>query len=400
MLKKLKTERETSNSTDLSLWNFRSPRHTVTIIDAPGHDCFIKNMVTGTSQADCAILIDSAGREEFKANVSQEYADFAFTLGIKHLIFVVNKIDTINYDEKRFRDYSNEMRLHVSKVGYNLNNANFIPISGLNGDNILKLSPRTPWYKGPTLLQSLDTVPPSTNPIDMPLRFSIEVRSKCFQPNFMPFQNVMIIEGMGIMTLGKIETGIMKTDMDVTFAPSGITSKVLTIKNDTDTITEAKAGDKISFLVKEIPANDITVGNIVGDSNNYPPKPALDFTVLICILDYPGEIGVGFTFSLNCNNARVPCKLIELLEKIDPRTGQVIGRNPSKIKSGDAAIVKMVPLKPICVEVYSQYPYLGRFFIPSGESNAIFGVIKSVTFKEKKPKTSFSERLRKRFSNR
>ncbi|KAM3187649.1 hypothetical protein ACTXT7_001923 [Hymenolepis weldensis] len=386
VLEKLKTERETGNSTDLSLWNFRSPRHTVTIIDAPGHNCFIKNMVTGTSQADCAILIDSAGREEFKANTSQEYADLAFTLGIKHIIFVVNKIDTINYDEKRFQDYSNEMRLHVSKVGYNLNNANFIPISGLNGDNILKLSPHTPWYKGPTLLQSLDAIPPSTNPIDMPLRFSIE--------------NVMIIEGMGIMTLGKIETGIMKIDMDVTFAPSGITSKVLMIKNDTDTITEAKPGDKISFLVKEIPANAIAFGNIVGDSNNNPPKPAIDFTVLICILDYPGEIGVGFAFSLNCNDARVPCKFIELLEKIDPRTGQVIGRNPSKIKSGDAAIVKMVPLKPICVEVYSQYPYLGRFFIPNGESNAVFGVIKSVTFKEKKPKTSFSEKLRKRFSNR
>ncbi|VDO00533.1 unnamed protein product [Rodentolepis nana] len=386
VLKKLKTERESCDSTDSSFWQFRSPRHTVTVIDAPGHDYFIRNMITGSSHADCAILIDSAAREEFKASMSQEYADLAYTLGIMHLIIVVNKVDTINYDEKRFRDYSNEMRLLVGKVGYNPDNVKVIPVSGLNGDNILKLSPHTPWYKGPTLLQSIDITSPLINPVDKPLRFSIE--------------NVRLLEDMRIISFGKLESGIMKTGMDVSFAPSGITSKVLVIKKANDSIAEAEFGDKIGFLVKEISVGDIANDNIVGDLNNNPPRPAIDFTALICILDFPGEISAGFTSPLDCHNIRVPGKFIELLEKIDPQTGQVIERNPPKIKSGDAAIVKIVPRKPVCLEVFSQYPSLGRFSIPNGDSKAIFGVIKSITFKEKKSMTSLSQRIKKRFSSR
>lgn len=209
----------------------------------------------------------------------------------------------------------------------------------------------------------------------------------------------MSVEGENCLLLGKIESGIMKTSMDVSISPSGISSKVVLIKDNSTTINEAKAGDEIGILVKSVSPNDIVIGSVVGDLNN-PPKPAIDFTALIYILDHPDEICTGYVSILECHNARISFKIAEIIEKIDPQSGHITERNPCKVKTGDAALVKILPLNPICVESYSQFPYLGRFFIPYGNCTSIFGIIKCVKFKEHKSKSSFSERIRERFSSK
>nr|CDS17097.1 elongation factor 1 alpha [Echinococcus granulosus] len=381
VLDKLKAERERGITIDIALWKFETPKYLVTIIDAPGHRDFIKNMITGTSQADCAILVVAAGTGEFEAGISKngqtrEHALLAFTLGVKKLIIAVNKMDAVDYSEKRFQEISSEMKAYIKKVGYNPDTVNIVPISGWVGDNMLEPSPNMPWYKGPTLLASIDLVEPPTRPVDKPLR--------------LPLQDVFKISGIGTVPVGRVETGIMKPGMIVTFAPVGISTEVKSIEMHHEALSEAVPGDNVGFNVKNISVKDVRRGNVAGDSKNHPPREAAEFTAQVIVLNHPGEIGAGYTPVLDCHTAHIACKFAELKEKIDRRTGQVKETNPAKIKSGDAAIVRMVPSKPMCVEVFSEFPPLGRFAVRDMRSTVAVGVIKAVTFKDKEAKATKS----------
>nr|BAF63679.1 elongation factor 1 alpha [Echinococcus vogeli] len=381
VLDKLKAERERGITIDIALWKFETPKYLVTIIDAPGHRDFIKNMITGTSQADCAILVVAAGTGEFEAGISKngqtrEHALLAFTLGVKKLIIAVNKMDAVDYSEKRFQEISSEMKAYIKKVGYNPDTVNIVPISGWVGDNMLEPSPNMPWYKGPTLLASIDLVEPPTRPVDKPLR--------------LPLQDVFKISGIGTVPVGRVETGIMKPGMIVTFAPVGISTEVKSIEMHHEALSEAVPGDNVGFNVKNISVKDVRRGNVAGDSKNHPPREAAEFTAQVIVLSHPGEIGAGYTPVLDCHTAHIACKFAELKEKIDRRTGQVKETNPAKIKSGDAAIVRMVPSKPMCVEVFSEFPPLGRFAVRDMRSTVAVGVIKAVTFKDKEAKATKS----------
>nr|BAF63681.1 elongation factor 1 alpha [Echinococcus shiquicus] len=381
VLDKLKAERERGITIDIALWKFETPKYLVTIIDAPGHRDFIKNMITGTSQADCAILVVAAGTGEFEAGISKngqtrEHALLAFTLGVKKLIIAVNKMDAVDYSEKRFQEISSEMKAYIKKVGYNPDTVNIVPISGWVGDNMLEPSPNMPWYKGPTLLASIDLVEPPARPVDKPLR--------------LPLQDVFKISGIGTVPVGRVETGIMKPGMVVTFAPVGISTEVKSIEMHHEALSEAVPGDNVGFNVKNISVKDVRRGNVAGDSKNHPPREAAEFTAQVIVLNHPGEIGAGYTPVLDCHTAHIACKFAELKEKIDRRSGQVKETNPAKIKSGDAAIVRMVPSKPMCVEVFSEFPPLGRFAVRDMRSTVAVGVIKAVTFKDKEAKATKS----------
>ncbi|VDD77620.1 unnamed protein product [Mesocestoides corti] len=381
VLDKLKAERERGITIDIALWKFETPRYLVTIIDAPGHRDFIKNMITGTSQADCAILVVAAGVGEFEAGISKngqtrEHALLAFTLGVKKLIIAVNKMDAVDYSEKRFQEISSEMKAYIKKVGYNPDTVNIVPISGWVGDNMLEPSSNMPWYKGPTLLASIDLIEPPVRPVEKPLRI--------------PLQDVYKIGGIGTVPVGRVETGVLKPGMVVTFAPVGISTEVKSVEMHHEALQEAVPGDNVGFNVKNVSVKDIRRGYVAGDSKNNPPREAADFVAQVIVLNHPGEIGAGYCPVLDCHTAHISCKFAELREKIDRRTGQVKEQNPQKIKSGDAAIVFMVPSKPMCVEVFSEFPPLGRFAVRDMRSTVAVGVIKSVTFKDKEAKATKS----------
>ena len=217
IMDKLKSERERGITIDISLWQFETPKYHFTVIDAPGHRDFIKNMITGTSQADCALLMIASPPGEFEAGISQEgqtreHALLAFTLGVKQMIVGINKMDekTVNFSEERYNEIKDETTKFLQKVGYKVADGSipFIPISGFNGDNMLEKSPNTPWYKGPVLMEALDALTPPKRPTDKPLR--------------LPLQDVYKIGGIGTVPVGRVETGILKPGMNVTFAPSGL----------------------------------------------------------------------------------------------------------------------------------------------------------------------------------
>merc|ERR1711990_887933 len=383
VLDKLKAERERGITIDIALWKFETPKYYVTIIDAPGHRDFIKNMITGTSQADCAVLIVAAGVGEFEAGISKngqtrEHALLAFTLGVKQLIIGVNKMDSTEppYSEKRFTEISSEVSNYVKKVGYNPKAVAFVPISGWHGDNMIEPSTNMGWYKGwskevkegkfseKTMFEALDSIIPPTRPSDKPLR--------------LPLQDVYKIGGIGTVPVGRVETGLIKPGMVVTFAPVNVTTEVKSVEMHHESLPEAGPGDNVGFNVKNVSVKDIRRGNVASDSKNDPAKGAKTFTAQVIVLNHPGQISNGYSPVLDCHTAHIACKFNEIKEKVDRRTGKSTEANPKFIKSGDAAIVRMKPSKPMCVEAFSQYPPLGRFAVRDMRQTVAVGVIKAV----------------------
>jgi len=390
VLDKLKAERERGITIDISLWKFETQKYYVTIIDAPGHRDFIKNMITGTSQADCAVLVVAAGTGEFEAGISKngqtrEHALLAFTLGVKQMIIAVNKMDTTEppYSEKRFEEIKSEVASYIKKIGYNPAAVAFVPISGWHGDNMIEATEKMPWYKGwsverkegnasgKTLLEALDAIIPPSRPTDKPLR--------------LPLQDVYKIGGIGTVPVGRVETGVLKPNMVVSFAPSNLQTEVKSIEMHHEALEEAVPGDNVGFNVKNVSVKELRRGFVASDIKNDPAQETATFTAQVIVLNHPGQIGAGYAPVLDCHTAHIACKFAELLEKVDRRSGKTLEEAPKFLKSGEAAMVKMIPSKPMCVEKFSDYPPLGRFAVRDMRQTVAVGVIKEV---EKKAVTS------------
>jgi len=387
VLDKLKAERERGITIDITLWKFETPRYYVTVIDAPGHRDFIKNMITGTSQADAAVLIVAGGTGEFEAGISKngqtrEHALLAYTLGVKQLIVGVNKMDTTEppFSQARFEEIQKEVSQYVKKIGYNPATVPFVPISGWNGDNMLEQSTNMPWWKGwnierkgakfdgKTLLAALDAMEPPSRPTDKPLR--------------LPLQDVYKIGGIGTVPVGRVETGIIKPGMLVTFAPANLTTEVKSVEMHHEALTEAVPGDNVGFNVKNVSVKELRRGYVAGDSKDNPPKPTEEFTAQVIVLNHPGQISNGYTPVLDCHTAHIACKFRDIKEKCDRRSGKKLEDNPKSIKSGDAAIIDLAPTKPMCVESFTDFPPLGRFAVRDMRQTVAVGVIKSVKPKD------------------
>jgi elongation factor 1-alpha len=391
VLDKLKAERERGITIDIALWKFETPKYYVTVIDAPGHRDFIKNMITGTSQADCAILIVASGTGEFEAGISKdgqtrEHALLAYTLGIRQLIVGVNKMDTCGWSEARYKEIVTEVSNYIKKIGFNPKSVAFVPISGWHGDNMLEDSTNMTWFKGwtketkagttngKTLLEAIDAIEPPSRPTDKPLR--------------LPLQDVYKIGGIGTVPVGRVETGVIKAGMVVTFAPVNLTTEVKSVEMHHQQLVEGLPGDNVGFNVKNVSVKEIRRGFVCSDSKNDPAKEAASFNAQVIILNHPGQIGQGYAPVLDCHTAHIACKFSEIIEKIDRRSGKKLEDNPKFIKSGDAAIVKMIPTKPMCVESFAEYPPLGRFAVRDMRQTVAVGVIKSVEKVDKSGKTT------------
>jgi elongation factor 1-alpha len=371
VLDNLKAERERGITIDIALWKFESPKFYFTVIDAPGHRDFIKNMITGTSQADAAVLVIDASQGGFEAGISKdgqtrEHALLAFTLGVKQLIVAVNKMDdtTVMYTEPRFEEIKSEVSSYLKKVGYKPMKIPFVPISGWAGDNMIERSENMAWYKGPYLLEALDSLVPPTRPTDKPLR--------------LPLQDVYKIGGIGTVPVGRVETGVIKPGMTVQFAPTGITTEVKSVEMHHESMSEAVPGDNVGFNVKNVSVKDIRRGNVASDAKNDPAVGCAMFNAQVIIMNHPGQIGNGYSPVLDCHTAHVACKFNKILEKMDRRSGKVLEVEPKFVKNGDAAMVDLIPTKPMCVEAFNEYPPLGRFAVRDMRQTVAVGVIKSV----------------------
>jgi len=375
VLDNLKAERERGITIDIALWKFESPKYAFTVIDAPGHRDFIKNMITGTSQADCAILVVASGVGEFEAGISKEgqtreHALLAFTLGVKQMIVAVNKMDdsSVMYGQARYEEIKNEVSAYLKKVGYKPAKIPFVPISGWEGDNMISKSSNMAWYKGPYMLEALDNLNPPKRPVDKPLR--------------LPLQDVYKIGGIGTVPVGRVETGVLKAGIVAQFGPVGLTTEVKSVEMHHETLPEAVPGDNVGFNVKNVSVKELRRGYVCSDSKRDPALATESFNAQVIVLNHPGQISAGYSPVLDCHTAHVACKFDEITEKMDRRSGKTLEASPKFIKSGDAAMVTLKPSKPMTVEAYSEFPPLGRFAVRDMRQTVAVGVIKSVVKKD------------------
>lgn len=373
ILDNLKEERERGLTIDLRFLKFETKKYYFTVIDAPGHRDFVKNMITGASQADGAILFVSAKRGEFEAGIgpggqTREHAFLAFTLGVNQLVVAVNKMDdaSVNWSQERYNEVKNEVGRMLRMVGYKVDKIPFVPTSGWTGDNLVKPSDKMPWYKGPTLIEALDVFEIPPKPLDKPLRI--------------PVQDVYSITGVGTVPVGRVETGVLKEGDTVIFMPANKQGEVKSLEMHHTRIPRAEPGDNIGFNVRGIAKTDIRRGDVCGHVTN-PPTVAREFIGQIIVIYHPTALAAGYTPVLHYHTGQIACRFTELIRKIDPRSGQVVEEKPSFLKTGDAALVRMEPLRPIAIETYAEFPELGRFAVRDMGTTIAAGIVKEITKK-------------------
>jgi len=357
----LKDERERGITIDVAHQRFDTNKYYYTIVDCPGHRDFVKNMITGTSQADAAVLVVDA-KDGIMAQ-TKEHVFLARTLGVSQLIIAINKMDRVNYDQKRYEELKKALLDLLKVVGYKEANITLIPVSAIDGENVSKRSDKLKWFDGPTLLEAMDLMKVPEKPIKLPLRI--------------PVQDVYTITGVGTVPVGRVETGKIKKGDSVIFNPPGMKGEVKTIEMHHEEIPEAIPGDNIGWNVRGISRDDIRRGDVCGHVDT-PPTVADEFTAQIVVLQHPSAITVGYTPVFHCHTAQVASTIIEISKKLDPKTGATIEENPDFIKAGDAAIIKVKPTRPLVIERVKEIPHLGRFAVRDMGQTVAAGMVMDI----------------------
>ncbi|MFU8767499.1 MAG: translation elongation factor EF-1 subunit alpha [Candidatus Methanoperedens sp.] len=357
----LKEERDRGITIDVAHQRFDTDKYYFTVVDCPGHRDFVKNMITGASQADAAILV-CAVKDGVQAQ-TKEHVFLSRTLGINQLIIALNKMDEVNYDEARYNAVKEELSGLLKMVGYKPDTMNFIPTSAFKGDNLKDKSENTKWYKGPTILAALDELKEPEKPVNLPLRI--------------PVQDAYTISGIGTVPVGRVETGKMKPGDKIIFMPAKATGEVKSIEMHHQEVKEALPGDNIGWNIRGVDKKDVRRGDVCGHTDK-PPSVADEFTAQIVVLQHPSAITVGYTPVLHCHTAQVAGTIMAINKKLDPKTGAVSAENPDFIKAGDAAIVTIKPTKPLCIEKVKEIPQLGRFAIRDMGMTIAAGMVQDI----------------------
>jgi len=364
----LKEERERGVTIDLSHKKFISQKYEYTIIDAPGHRDFIKNMITGASQADIGFLVVAASDGVMAQTI--EHVALCKTFGVNQLGVLVNKMDAVDYNQAKFDAVKKDVLELLKSRGYKVEEIPVIPVAALKGDNVVKRSDNMKWYTGPTLLEQFDLFKEPEKPVNLPLR--------------LPIQDVYNITGIGVVPVGRVETGVMKVGEKVIIVPAregvGVKGEVKTIEMHHEQIQEAIPGDNVGFSIRGISKKDIARGDVLGREDNVPTV-ASEFTAQIVILNHPSVLTVGYTPVFHIHTAQVACQITEILRKIDPRTGATVQEKPDMLKNGEAAIVKIKPTKPLVIEKQGDIPQLSRFAIRDAGQTVAVGVCMDVVRK-------------------
>src|SRR5574342_49476 len=371
VLDSIKDERERGITIDLAFQKFESAKYFFTLIDAPGHRDFIKNMITGASEADCAVLVLSAKEGETDTAVApggqaREHAFLLRTLGVGQLIVAINKMDDSNYSEQAFKVAKEKAEKLIKSVGYKLESVPIIPVSGWKGDNLVKKSENMKWWTGKTLLETFDEFKLPEKPTGKPLRI--------------PIQDVYTITGVGTVPVGRVETGTVKAGQKIVVMPAGVSGEIKTIETHHTQMESAEAGDNIGFNLRGVDKKDIKRGDVIGTPDN-PPNVAKEFRAQIIVIHHPTALAPGYTPVMHAHTAQVAATIVAFEAKINPQTGAAEEKDPKFLKAGDSAIVRIRPVRPIPIETFQDFPELGRFALRDMGATIAAGVVKDITEK-------------------
>jgi elongation factor 1-alpha len=369
VMDRIKEERERGVTIDLAYKKILTDKFQITIIDAPGHRDFVKNMITGASQADAAFLVIAA-----PSGVQPQTTEHLWllrTMGVRNLAVLVNKMDEVEYKEEKYNKVKEDVSKLLKGVGVNPETTAFIATSGLKGDNVNNKSTNMPWYKGPTVMEQFDKFPAPELPTNLAMR--------------MPVQDVYEITGIGTVPVGKVETGIMKKGMKVIVLPGrtgkGIEGELKTIEAHHEQLDQADAGDNVGINIRGVGKKDIARGDVVCESAN--PIPVVEeFIATITVINHPTVLAKGYTPVFHVHTAQVPCQFTELIAQINPATGEIIKENPDFLKNGDSARVRIKPQGNLCLETNKDNPFMSRFAVRDAGATVAAGMCTEIVKKK------------------
>ncbi len=365
----IREERERGVTIQLAYKKIMTNKYQITIIDAPGHRDFVKNMITGASQADAAFLVISA-----PAGVQPQTTEHLWllrTAGVKNIVVAINKMDDVGYKEENFNKTKSDVSKLLKQVGISPEKTTFLAVSGLKGENIFRKSDKMPWYKGPTILEQFDLFPMPEQPTSLPMR--------------MPVQDVYEITGIGTVPVGKIVTGIMKKGSKVIVLPGrtgkGVEGELKTIEMHHEMLDTAEAGDNVGVNIRGVGKKDVARGDVICEASN--PVPVVEeFIATITVINHPTVLAKGYTPVFHIHTAQVPCQITELISQINPATGEVIKEHPDFLKNGDVARVKISPKGNLCLETQKSNPAMSRFSIRDAGATVAAGMCTEITKKK------------------
>ncbi|MHA1191806.1 MAG: translation elongation factor EF-1 subunit alpha [Promethearchaeota archaeon] len=368
---RLKEERQRGITIDLAFRKFETNSKYFTIIDAPGHADFVKNMITGASQADAAILVVSGKKGEMEVGIAangqtREHAYLAQTLGVKQLVVAINKADVYEYKEERYKECVDAISELLRNIGFPVKKIHFVPVSGIKAENLTEASPNLPWYTGPSLIEAIDGFVIPDKPTGKPLR--------------VPIQDAYRIKGTGVVPVGKVESGVLKKNDKIIIQPTGFQGEIRSIEMHHEEIEEAIPGDNIGFSIRGIELQDVSRGDCMGHPKDPPTvvTPNGHWIGQVIVIWHPTALAQGYTPVIHTHTAQVAAKFVELIKKLDQKTGAVIEDSPKFIKRNEAAIVKLQPIKKLCIEKYEDFPEMGRFAVRDMGRTVCVGIVKDL----------------------
>ena len=401
-----KDERARGVTISCTTKEFFTPNYHYTIIDAPGHKDFIKNMISGASQADVALLlVPAAGFEQTIAKMdrkrgimegqTRQHARLLNLLGVDQIIVGVNKMDepTVNYSEERYNEIRDEMRHMLARAGYKKKLAEIpiIPMSGFQGENLTKISDKMPWYKGFEITKKGQkikghTVVDALNLVVKP------PKRKPNKPFRMPVSGVFKIKGVGDVITGRIEQGTIKPNDLVRFSPSGATGKAFTIEMHHKVVDSAQHGDNVGINVKNLNKTNMPhAGDVMTIVSDNTPFEVLSFKALVQVQDHPGRLRSadnkghsGFTPSVHIRTAKAPCRLDKIHWKLGKSTGKHKQEDPLFLEKNDTAEVTFIPKLPFFATTFEDCAGLGRVAVMDSNNLIMLGKITQVIYKDMK----------------
>ena len=328
-----------------------------TIVNTPGRRKYMHNMIAAVSQANMIIFVLSAKKPEFEQNATSkgqilEQLIIVYSMGFRRLIVAVSKMDATPdspWSQTRFKQICEKTKAVAKKTGFNPKHVTFVPVSGLTGDNISKKSENMDWYDGPTLLQAMDGFEKPVITGVRPLRLSLIFSDK--------------IGGLGQVVRGKVLSGQLRPQMKVTLNPIGLTTTVESIEMTKRPVDQGNVGDFVGFHVNGLHRR-LRVGSlVVTEASQGPLAQVVSFVAKVMILHCPRPIKKNHQAVLYCHTAKVGCRFEHYSEKVNRTTGELLEQEPDWVEQGNSVKIVIVPLKNVVVEVYSEYPALGRIIL-------------------------------------
>lgn len=346
----LKDEREQGITIDVAYRYFTTPKRKFIIADTPGHIQYTRNMVTGASTANAAIILVDARHGVIEQ--TKRHSFIASLLQIPHLIVCINKMDLVDFKEeaydnivKQFQDFSS--KLLVKDV-------RFIPISALLGDNVVNKSKNMNWYNGAPMLHTLETIHISSDFNSVDARFPVQTVLRPQREGFIDYRGYA----------GRIASGIFRPGDEITVMPSGFTSKIKTVEGPNGELNEAYAPMSVSITLED--DIDIGRGDMIVRSNN-KPIPVQDLEVMLCWMNNsPAKPRAKYTIRHTSNEQTAIIK--EVIYKIDIET---LGRNieDKEMAMNDICRVRIRTTKPLMIDSYRENRSTGNLILIDESTN-------------------------------